>query len=252
MADLTEIAEFLDGWLGVRETDDYPGAYNGLEIESRSPVERVAAAVDACAATAEMAVEADAQLLLVHHGLFWGEPLPLTGPNYRRVRVFLENDLALYAAHLPLDAHPEAGNNVLLAEALRLEPEGRFGDHDLVEGIGVWCPADLPRDALVRRVTEACGREPTVVPGGPSHVRRVGIVTGGASELIPQAAEAGLDTFVTGEGPHHTFHMARELGLNVVYAGHYATETFGVKAAADRVAGEFGVEWTFLDHPTGL
>jgi dinuclear metal center YbgI/SA1388 family protein len=252
MADLTEIAEFLDGWLGVAEIDDYPGAYNGLEIESRSPIEKVAAAVDACAATAEMAVSADAQLLLVHHGLFWGDPLPLTGANYRRVSVFLENDLALYAAHLPLDAHPEVGNNVLLAEALQLEPEGRFGDHELVEGIGVWCPADLSRDALVRRVAEACGREPTVIPGGPSHVRRVGIVTGGASELIPQAAGAGLDTFVTGEGPHHTFHMAQEAGLNVVYAGHYATETFGVKAAAARVAEEFGVEWTYLDHPTGL
>lgn len=252
MADLTEIVEFLDGWLAIDEIEDYPGAYNGLEIESRSPVERVAAAVDACQATAEMAHDAGAQLLLVHHGLFWGEPLPLTGANYRRVRSFLDADLALYAAHLPLDAHPEVGNNVLLAEALGLEVEGRFGDHDRVEGIGVWCAADLPRDDFTARVREACGRDPHVVPGGPPHVRRVGIVTGGASELLPQAHDAGLDTFVTGEGPHHTYHQAEEMGVNLVYAGHYATETFGVKAAAERVAREFGVDWTFLDHPTGL
>ncbi len=253
MADLSEIVEFLDGWLGVHELEDYPGAYNGLEIECRSPVEKVAAAVDACRATAEMAAGAGAQLLVVHHGLFWGEPLPLTGRNYRRVKAFLEADLALYAAHLPLDAHGEVGNNVLLADALDLEVEGRFGEHEGTDGLGVWCSADLPRADFVRRVSRACGgREPTVIPGGPAHVRRVGVVTGGASSLLDQAHEAGLDTFVTGEGPHHTFHDAQELGLNVVYAGHYATETFGVRAVAGRLSTEFGVEEEFLDHPTGL
>ena len=252
MADLSEIVEFLDGWLEIDAVDDYPGAYNGLEVESRSPVERVAAAVDACRATAEMAGEADADLLVVHHGLFWGDPLPLTGRNYRRVKAFLDRDLALYAAHLPLDAHPEVGNNVLLAGQLGLEVEGRFGDHGDVVGLGVWCAADLPRERFLARVRDACGVEPHLVAGGPPHVRRVGIVTGGASELIPQANEAGLDTFLTGEGPHHTFHLADELGLNLVYAGHYATETFGVKAVARRLSGSFDLEWTFLDHPTGL
>ena len=253
MADLTEITEFLDEWLAVHEMDDYPGAHNGLEIESRQPVEKVAAAVDACRATAEMAASAGAQLLVVHHGLFWGEPLPLTGPNYRRVKAFLEADLALYAAHLPLDAHDEVGNNVLLADALELEVEGRFGEFDGNEGLGVWCSADLAREDFLGRVATACGGgEPTLIPGGPPHVRRVGICTGAASELLPQAGSADLDTFVTGEGPHHTFHQAQELGLNVVYAGHYATETFGVKAVARRLAEEFGVEAEFLDHPTGL
>lgn len=253
MAELSEIVEYLDERLGVGEMEDYPGAYNGLEIESRSPVEKVAAAVDACRATAEMAASAGAQLLLVHHGLFWGEPLPLTGRNYRRVAAFLEADLALYAAHLPLDAHPELGNNVLLAQAIDLEAEGRFGAHEGVEGLGVWCAADLPRDDLLARVERACGGEaPTLVPGGPAHVRRVGIVTGGASSLLAQAAEEGLDTFVTGEGPHHTFHEAQELGVNLVYAGHYATETFGVRAAAREVAERFELEWEFLEHPTGL
>ena len=141
---------------------------------------------------------------------------------------------------------------MLLAGQLGLEVEGRFGDHDGVEGLGVWCAADLPRERFLARVRDACGVEPRLVAGGPPHVRRVGIVTGGASDLIPQAHEAGLDTFLTGEGPHHTFHLADELGLNLVYAGHYATETFGVKAVARRLSASFGLEWTFLDHPTGL
>lgn len=253
MAELTEIVEYLDRRLSIHEVEDYPGAYNGLEIEARSPVEKVAAAVDACRATAEMAASAGAQLLLVHHGLFWGEPLPLTGRNYRRVAAFLQADLALYAAHLPLDVHPELGNNVLLAEALDLEIEGRFGSHEAVEGIGVWCTTDLAREELLGRIARVCGGEaPSVVPGGPAHVRRVGIVTGGASSLLEEAAAEDLDTFVTGEGPHHTFHQAQELGVNLVYAGHYATETFGVRATAREVAERFEIEWEFLDHPTGL
>lgn len=252
MADLSDVVDFLDERLRIDEVEDYPGAFNGLQVEARSPVERVAAAVDASQATIEAAVEADAQLLLVHHGLFWGEPLPVTGTTYRRLKALMDADLAVYEAHLPLDVHEELGNNVLLADALELPVEGRFGDHGEVEGIGVWCAADLARQELSERVAAACDREPNVIPGGPSHVRRVGIVTGGASSLIPQAANEGLDTFVTGEGPHHTYHQAVELGLNVIYGGHYATETFGVRATAALLAEEFGIAWTFLPHPTGL
>lgn len=258
MAELDEIVEYLDDRLAIREVDDYPGARNGLQVEGRAPVEHVAAAVDACQATIEMAARADAQLLLVHHGLFWGEPLPVTGRTYRRLRTLFDEDLAVYSAHLPLDVHDELGNNVLLARELGLEVEGRFGDHAGVEGIGVWCAADESRDRFVGRVETICGAEGsapggvTLLPGGPGHVRRVGIVTGGASELLGQAHEAGLDTFLTGEGPHHTYHDAMELGVNVLYAGHYATETLGVRAAAAELAERFDVSWEFLDHPTGL
>lgn len=262
MAELDEVVEYLDDRLRIGQIEDYPGAHNGLQVESRSPVERVAAAVDACQATIEMAVEAGAQLMVVHHGLFWGEPLPVTGRTYRRLRTLLEADLAVYSAHLPLDVHGELGNNVLLARALGLEVEGRFGDHQGVEGIGVWSAVDLSRDEFVERVERVCGagsadgaastHRATLVPGGPGHVRRVGIVTGGASDLLRQAHEHGLDTFLTGEGPHHTYHDAMELGLNVLYAGHYATETLGVRAVAERLAEEFSVSWEFLDHPTGL
>lgn len=252
MVELQEIVEYLDGLLRVDEVPDHPGARNGLQMENRSAVERVTAAVDACQATIEMAAVAGSQLLLVHHGLFWGDPLPVAGITYRRLRALFDADLALYSAHLPLDVHEEIGNNVLLAAALGLHVEGRFGEHEGVKGIGVWATADLPRAELVERIAASCGGEPLVIAGGPSHVRRVGIITGGAGDLIPQAWEEGLDTFVTGEGAHHTYHQAAELGLNVVYAGHYATETFGVRALAERVASRFGLEWDFLDHPTGL
>ncbi len=252
MADLREITEWLDGYLAIDSVPDYPGAFNGLQVESRSPIERIAAATDATVSTIEGAAEAEAQLLLVHHGLFWGDPLPLTGVSYRRVRALLDADMALYSAHLPLDVHPEVGNNVLLAGALGLSIEGRFGRWQGEVEIGVWAAADLPLDMLAERIEAACGSEPLVIQGGPGHVRRVGVVTGGGSSLIQAAHDEGLDTFITGEGSHHDYHQAMELGVNVVFAGHYATETFGVRALAERVEETFGLESCFLDRPTGL
>lgn len=252
MADLHEIVEFLDVYLDIEGIPDYPGAMNGLQVSNRSPVERVSAATDASQVTIEMAAETGSQLLIVHHGLFWHNAVPITGRTYRRVRALFDADLALYSAHLPLDAHAEVGNNVLLASALGVQVEGRFGAHMGIDGLGVWAAADLPLSDLADRVRNACGGDPLVIQGGPSHVRRIGIVTGGAGDMVGQAAAEGLDTFITGEGSHHTFHEATELGVNLIYAGHYATETFGVKALAEKAAGEFDLEWGFLDHPTGL
>ncbi|MFO7589017.1 MAG: Nif3-like dinuclear metal center hexameric protein [Gemmatimonadota bacterium] len=252
MADLREIVEFLDTYLDVASIPDAPGARNGLQVDSRSPVERICAAVDASQETIDSASREAAQLLLVHHGLFWGDPLPVVGRTYRRLKALFDADLAVYAAHLPLDVHPEVGNNVQLARALGLEVEGRFGEWSGLEGVGVWCSADLSLEGLAGRVRDACGSAPRVIPGGPAHVRRVGIVTGGAGSLIAAAHAAGLDTFLTGEGTHHTYHEAVELGVNVLYAGHYATETLGVKELAARLADRFDLGWSFVDRPTGL
>ena len=252
VADLHEIVEFMDDYLGTTSVPDAPGARNGLQVDARSPVEHVCAAVDACQATIEGAAREGAQLLVVHHGLFWGDPLPITGRTYRRLKTLLDADMALYASHAPLDVHAEIGNNVLLADALGLEIEGRFGSWRELDEIGVWSTADLPLEDLVRRVGDACGGQPFVIPGGPSHVRRIGIITGGADSAIAEAHDAGLDTFVTGEGSHHSFHDATELGLNVIFAGHYLTEVLGVKALAALVAERFGIGWSFVDHPTGL
>lgn len=252
MADLHEIVEFLDEYLEVDRIPDAPGARNGLQVDARSPVERICSAVDACQTTIEAAAQEGAQLLLVHHGLFWGDPLPVTGRTYRRLKALFDADLALYSAHAPLDVHPEIGNNSLLARALGFEIEGRFGSWMGLDEIGVWSAVDLSLDELTGRVGSVCDTEPFVIRGGPNHVRRVGIITGGADSSIEDAHSAGLDTFITGEGSHHSFHDAMELGVNVVYAGHYATEVLGVKSLAEMLAGRFDLSWSFVDHPTGL
>jgi len=245
--ELTELVSYVDGYLRVLEVPDAPHAINGLQVANAGTVSRLAAAVDLCEATVRMAAEQGADLLLVHHGLFWGGLQPLTGRAYRRVAGLMAQNIALYSAHLPLDLHPDVGNNAVLARQLR----GEFGEEYGVR-IGRWGETDVSRDALARQLAALTSSAPRLMAFGPERVRRVGIVTGAAGSMIAQAAAAGLDTFVTGEGPHHTFFDAEELKLNVFYAGHYATETVGVKALAEHLHVRFHLPWTFLDHPTGL
>jgi len=248
---LAEVVAHLNGYLRIADIPDAPHALNGLQVSNRGTVTRVAAAVDLCEATVRMAAEGGADLLLVHHGLFWGGLEPLTGRRYRRVSGLVEHNIALYSAHLPLDLHPDVGNNAVLARQLGVAFRGAFGEEYGI-AIGVWGEIDEPREALGKRLARAIGGTPRLLAFGPERARRVGIVTGAAGSLIGQAAAAGLDTYITGEGPHHTFFDAEELGLNVFYAGHYATETVGVKALAEHLRTRFGLPWTFLDHPTGL
>jgi dinuclear metal center YbgI/SA1388 family protein len=189
--------------------------------------------------------------MIVHHGLLWGSRAPITGPFFRRLSALIKNDLALYSCHLPLDAHDEVGNNHVLVRQLGLTPAGAFG---LFEGyaIGVWADTEMSREELVRRVQGALGVDPHVIATGPEVIHRVGVLTGGGGGEIAQAAAAGCDAYVTGEGPHHTFFEAEERGINVLYAGHYATETVGVKALAAHLESRFGLQTFFIDHPTGL
>jgi len=249
--ELTELVSYLDGYLRVAAVPDAPHAVNGLQVANRGTVSRVAVAVDLCEATVRLAAEQGADLLLVHHGLFWGGLQPLTGRAYRRVASLIANDIALYSAHLPLDLHPEVGNNAVLARQLGISLRGEFGEEYGVR-IGVWGEVEVTRHALERQLAALTGSAPRLLAFGPERVRRVGVVTGAAGSMIPQAAAAGLDTFVTGEGPHHTFFDAEELKVNVFYAGNYATETVGVKALAEHLHERFHLPWTFLDHPTGL
>jgi len=162
-----------------------------------------------------------------------------------------DNNLAIYSAHLPLDFHPVLGNNALLCAALGLKQPRPFlrmdGQH-----YGLRSPTHLSRSTLAVRVERATSEKPLVIPGGPEICRRIGVVTGGAGEFLKTAAEEGVDTYVTGEGPHWTYALAEGLGINVIYGGHYATETFGVKALAAHLSKKFGVPWSFIDHPTGL
>jgi dinuclear metal center YbgI/SA1388 family protein len=163
----------------------------------------------------------------------------------------IKNNIALYSAHLPLDRHPQVGNNAVLARLLEIKIRGEFGSYHGAP-LGVWGEYSGKRDELSWSLTKALGTAPRLLPFGPERVQRVGIVTGAGGSMIPQAAAAGLDTYVTGEGQHWTFFDAEELGINVFYAGHYATETVGVKALAEHVSKKLDLPWVFLDHPTGL
>lgn len=250
--DLAEIVAFLDTELRIGAIPDYPGAVNGLQLENRGRVTKVAAAVDASLPVIAKAAAAGASLLLVHHGLFWQGAKPLTGPRFAKLRLAFDADLAVYSAHLPLDVHPQFGNNILLASALGLRDclpclEWK-GIHLGLAGTA----DDLPRADFAARLAAAVSGPVHLCPAGPAIVKRVAVVTGGAGSEVEAVAAAGIDTFVTGEGPHWSYPLAEELGINVIYAGHYATETFGVRALAAELATRFGLAHEFLDHPTGL
>jgi dinuclear metal center YbgI/SA1388 family protein len=250
-ASLAEIVRYCDRTLRTGEINDYDGAVNGLQVENRGGVTRIAAAVDASLATIRQAIGARADLLLVHHGLFWSRSHPWTKKKYELLRLLLDNDLAVYSSHLPLDAHPKLGNNVRLCAALGLKKlRPFFFSHG--QFIGFQSQLRISRTDLAERLHEATGAKPLVIPGGRAQCVRIGVVTGGAGADLRQAADEGVDTFITGEGPHWTYAAAEELGLNVLYGGHYATETFGVKSLADHLSTRFRVPWIFLHHPTGL
>lgn len=242
---------FLDETLGIPDFPDYGTAWNGLQVEGAGPIRRVGAAVDAGQAAVDAAGERNLDLLLVHHGLFWSGSAPLTGRLHRKVASLIRSGTALYSAHLPLDAHPEVGNCAVLIRALGLEPGERFGAFEGVP-VGFVAETDEDRQTLRDRVAAVVEGPVRLIAGGPERVRRMGVVTGGGGSFIREAAEAGLDALLTGEGAHHTYLDAMELGVNVLYAGHYATETWGVRALAGRLEAEFGLPWEFLDFPTGL
>jgi dinuclear metal center YbgI/SA1388 family protein len=252
-----EIAAHLDALLRTADVPDYATALNGVQVETARPIERVAAAVDARERTIRGAIDAGATLLLVHHGLFWGGVQPLVGPIRRRVAAILDAGLGVYSSHIPLDLHPELGNNALLARALGLRPTGSFGRYKGIE-IGVMGDAAAATDEVVERVrafAAARGGTVRVAHAPPARLtRRWAIVTGAgaSSETLREAAERGVDTLITGEGAHHTAIEAEELDVTVIYAGHYATETLGVEALARHVGEVFGIPWTFVDAPTGL
>ena len=247
---LRTICDFLNDFLQISATEDYPNAVNGLQLEIDGRVAKIGAAVDASEATIELAIGENVDLILVHHGLFWSGLSPITGSCFRKLRRAISSNLAVYSAHLPLDLHCELGNNILLAKALQLPAAEPLSWNSKRLGVSVSIEIDLPE--LLKRLRDVLGRDPWVCASGPEKVRRIGIVTGAGGNLLEKVAALGIDTFVTGEGPHHTFALAEELKVNLIYGGHYATETFGVRALAARAAAEFELPWCFLDHPSGL
>ena len=257
MAALADIVAFLDAELRTSEIPDYPAAMNGLQLANRGDVSHVAAAVDFSATVVHEAVTRGASMLILHHGMFWADATPIVGPRYHRLSLLFENDVAVYASHLPLDLHPRFGNNVLLAQELGLTPSGGFASSQGVV-IGVSGSSDILTATLVERAKAFCERNARHLVTTPVRARQMtrrwGICSGaGAStDTLDEAVELGLDTLIVGEGPHHTAVQAPDLGITILYAGHYATETLGVKALVAEVATRFGIASSFIEAPTGL
>jgi dinuclear metal center YbgI/SA1388 family protein len=257
MTTVHEIAKYADELLQTKITPDYAHALNGLQLENHSGITGIAAAVDFSTRTIKGAIAKSANLLLVHHGMFWEGSQHLTGPTYSRLRLLLENDIAVYSSHLPLDRHPTLGNNVLLARQLGLDPNGIFARFEGIS-IGVSGESDLETAALAERVRRFANDYDSKLRITPfeknRRTKRWAICSGaGASaETLAEAREMKIDTLIVGEGPHWTAVFAEENDLTILYAGHYATETLGVRALADHLGERFALPSSFVSAPTGL
>lgn len=252
MALLQSITQRLDTELKTATVAEYPGAVNGLQLANEGEVTRIVAAVDASLPVIEAAVRGGRDsLLIVHHGLFWQGVQPYTGALYRKLKVAMDAGLAVYSSHLPLDIHPRLGNNAVLAREIGLlNCEPFFEQKGQFSGIrGNWSGT---RDDLHERMKLVLQGPVHLCTAGPVSDLKVGLITGGAGSEIAAVAATGVDTFITGEGPHWSFPIAEELNINVMYGGHYATETWGVKALTQWIAARFQLPWAFLDRPTGL
>ena len=243
--------------LHIRDIEDWPNALNGLQIENSGRVTKIGAAVDVYTRVLTAAARKDVDLLIVHHGLFWPGLQTVTGSLRRQLKLAFENDLALYSAHLPLDLHPEVGNNAQLASALGLKSIKPFFE-EKGQLIGVRAKTSTSRDDLIRKLRKVLRGSVKAFSAGPKNPKNIGIITGGAGgEIYRVAAESEpdwyyIDTFITGEAPHWAAVAAEELGINLLLGGHYATETFGVKALAAHLSKRFKLPWEFLNFPTGL
>ena len=251
MSTLSEIVEYTNKYLCIREIEDWPNALNGLQIENSGRVTKIGAAVDVSTRVLTAAAKKDVDLLIVHHGLFWPGLQSVTGSLRRQLKLAFENDIALYSAHLPLDLHPEVGNNAQLASALGLKSTKPFFE-EKGQLIGARAKTSASRDDLIRKLRKVLGGPVKAFNFGSKNPKNIGIIAGGAGSEIYRVASDKIDIFITGEAPHWAAVAAEELGINLLLGGHYATETFGVKALAAHLSQRFKLPWEFLDFPTGL
>jgi dinuclear metal center YbgI/SA1388 family protein len=251
MSQLNQLVDYCNDLLRIGAIADWPNALNGLQIENSGTVTRIGAAVDASTRTIGAAVEHGINFLIVHHGLFWSGLRPITGGRRQMLECAFKHDLALYSAHLPLDLHSVLGNNAQLAGALGLENSEPFFEQK-GQSVGLKVKAQVSRAELARKLEHSLGGPVKVFGAGPEQTGTIGLITGGAGSEIYAMAGEGIDTFVTGEAPHWAGVAAEELGINLLLGGHYATETFGVKALAAHLSDRFDLPSEFLDFPTGL
>jgi dinuclear metal center YbgI/SA1388 family protein len=244
MARRDEILEYAAELLDLAAFRDY--GPQGMQVAGAEDVSKIVCAVSSSLELFERAAAAGAQLVIVHHGLLWdGEPRVIDTRMRRRLQALFDADLTLAGYHLALDAHPEVGNNALLARELGLEVDGPFA----AIGVGGRLPGPEPVDAFLDRVRERIAPRPLIFQEGPAEVERVAIISGGGGRYLAEAAAVGHDLFLTGEPEEPSLHLARELGITFVAAGHYATERLGVQALAARLAERFDVEWEFVELP---
>jgi dinuclear metal center YbgI/SA1388 family protein len=248
---LHQLVAECDSKLRIKTIGDWDNALNGLQIENSGKVTRIGAAVDVSTRVLTLAAKRGVDFLIVHHGLFWQGLQPVTGIFHRQLEIAFRHDIALYGAHLPLDVHPLFGNNALLAGAIGLRSVKPFLE-EKGQLVGVKAGYSGNRDALLRRLKKSLGKPVRAFNFGPIGARNTGIVTGAGGSEIYRVAEEGIDTFITGEAPHWAAVAAEELGLNLWLGGHYATETFGVKALAAHLSKKFRLPSEFIDCPTGL
>jgi len=245
MAKLDDVVSFCTARSRLEEVRDFPGAVNGLQVANPGRVTKIGAAVDGGLVPFQMAVAAKVDFLIVHHGIFWDPPRPVTGPVHEKLSVLMRGKCALYSCHLPLDAHPEIGNNALLAQALALKPVRTFLPYEGTD-IGTIVASRLSR-AVLRKRLRGLFPQITAMEFGSEKPGEIALLTGSGMSAIPHLREAGVDTFITGELKQAAFNTAQEERLNLYCCGHYATETFGVKALAAEAAATFGLPWVFLD-----
>lgn len=254
---LEELARYTDSLLETWSTPDYPNAVNGVQMNNQSAIRKIAAAVDFSTRAVQGAIASGANLLVVHHGMYWGGLEPITGSHYRRVRMLIEADVAVYASHLPLDRHPTLGNNALLAKELGLQPSAPFARFEDTF-IGLSGESDIETAAIIKSAQGFArtygGDLRTSLVRADRRTRKWAICTGaGASaDTLRETSTMGVDTLIVGEGPHWTAIHAEENDLVIVYAGHYATETLGVCALAQHLSARFDLPWSFVSAPTGL
>lgn len=245
MVDLDELVAFLDQTTRRTEFKDFPGAENGLQVGRKGPIRKIAAAVDAGTEPFRQAIAEGVDLLIVHHGLYWNPPQPMTGSDYEKIRVLIEGNLAVYSSHLPLDAHPQIGNNALIAKALELEPVGTFLHHE-GKDIALIAKAPPSREVLAERLRTLFPDTFKAIEYGSSQPENIAILSGSGSSAVAHLRAAGVDTLISGELRQQYFNMAQEQKLNLYPCGHYATEVFGVKELARIAAERFKLDHSFV------
>ena len=248
--DILQLSHYLDNLLEINSIRDAPHALNGLQIQNQGEIKKIGLAVDLCQATIDLALEKQCQMLFVHHGAFWSGLQPIRGKHYEKLSAMMQANIGLYSAHIPLDLHPAYGNNRALADLIGLENLESFGEYD---GIKIGFKGSLPAissEKLGQVLEQKLDSQVKVI--GKGDVKTVGLVTGGAADIVQQAIQEGLDCYITGEGANHHFHEATEGNCILIFAGHYATETGGVKSVGKHLKEKFDIDSEFLHYPTGL